>query len=650
MKPTSPKQLATLVQAFVALCLGSSSRLVWMDQADAAAYSDGEKLYLPAPAGEEGELELLFGLAMREVARFKHSDSARFGAAATEVTGYAAAIEDARIKHEVSQEYKGAPALFDAATKIVSDISAAALSRDDADPEMAKQYAIWFSANDAYLGTKVSGDASKRMLQIALDAGQDMTPLHTAIGLSQASPYLGSTDASVVCGTRIHALLHPQLPDPPPQAQQSGEAQSGTSECQDGGATQSGTAAPNGDGGSQGGPDDNAMGAASSRNDGPGSCDGQSPDGRVETGATQDQKQGNPQQQSTLAGGTPSNDLMSNALAMLKGFDHARSVSAQKGEDKSCEEPATALLEAMRDALAALNAMEAIYDIQVSEVGESVGDAAGSSVNDGSNGAANDDELMLALGSGAGGQTAPVTYAGSSQLDAVPSRLVNVLLRELHDKRPTRVLRRESGSDVDAANVWKLRAIGDTRVFRKVTPSSGVDAAIHILLDRSTSMRRRLTAAASSANAFAMALQRISGVQTALSVFPSTGRGVTEQLLRFRQNPAQVKAKLAALDAKGGTPTDIAITEAAVTLLNARVHKRVIVLITDGKPDDWDFTLGAIADASRKGIDVIGVGIGQEAVIEHLLPGRSITIGEVQELPQALERLFKNNLSSLLAA
>lgn len=252
---------------------------------------------------------------------------------------------------------------------------------------------------------------------------------------------------------------------------------------------------------------------------------------------------------------------------------------------------------------------------------------------------------------GASSDLANVSYMSQSNaLDAIPARLVNVLLREFNDKRHANIQRRDSGCDVDVANLWRLKRLGETKVFLRKTPTSGVDAAVMILLDVSYSMRASMATAASATHAFALALQRISGVQTAISLFPSSP-APTRNILSFRQNLTQAKAKLRDVVASGGTPTAEAIEDVLPLLMKAQVQKRVLLIITDGKPGDEAAARRAIAAAKLRGIDVIGIGIGGDVGIESIIPDRSVSINTVTELPRALEELFKSKLSaSLLAA
>lgn len=610
------QKLKRLLSGFIALCLGSSDKLMWIQQPNAAAYSDSGQVFLPEPAGIEGEQELLLAIAMREVARIKHADAGQFASVQEDTAGYAAAIEDARVKQAISAEYLGAPDIFAAATPVMQQIAEEAIAEID-DMQLRKDLAVWFATNDALLGTQSSAQAAEAILK-SLDGVVDPRKLGQAVGLSQAAPLLGDTLASVAMARRVHALLIEEQQDDPPEsasgASESSESDAGSS-GQDGDANAQASAGEQGSTGDA--PDSDGNGS-----DAP--ADGQS------GGKSQGSGNGND--------GTPSKDAMSNALARLKGFDNAQ--SGQKGtqpvEAAGSADPE--LVKALAEAMQGEGAAEKIAAIDVGEQG-------------GDDQADEDDALgdAFAASSGTRSEVQPVT---SNVLDGVPARLVNVLLRAFHDKRPTKIKRCERSTDVDQANVWRLRTLGDTRVFRKKSPTTGVDVAVEVLLDQSLSMKRDLQTAASSALAFAQALQRISGVQTAIDLFPGHGAAV-ESLLKFRQNPAKVAGRLRSLTADGGTPMGQAIEAVLPGLLDRPVHKRVLFIITDGEPDNFAYARRVIRGAQQNGVDVIGIGIGMKGkrAIGILLPERSVAVSSARELPDALGNLFKTKLGdSLLAA
>ena len=61
--------------------------------------------------------------------------------------------------------------------------------------------------------------------------------------------------------------------------------------------------------------------------------------------------------------------------------------------------------------------------------------------------------------------------------------------------------------------------------------------------------------------------------------------------------------------------------------------RKIIMILTDGEPDFVDNTKAAISEAQRLGYELYGLGIGDTS-IKSLLPGNSIEITHLSELPQ----------------
>jgi hypothetical protein len=232
------------------------------------------------------------------------------------------------------------------------------------------------------------------------------------------------------------------------------------------------------------------------------------------------------------------------------------------------------------------------------------------------------------------------------RLQGVQSRLVTVLQRELQDtrRRPTRPA--HAGGRVAPTRFWRLKAVGDTRIFNVRRNTPGIDAAATVLVDKSGSTARTLQSAAEVALAFSLAMQRLGNVRTSVTTFPGDSQ-ITEVLQMFGESPRACVRKCADLVAGGGTPLGAAMVIEMARLLDQRRLKNLLVVVTDDKPGDPDVVLQAMLHARARGIDVVGVAIGCD--IRRYIP-RSISIGSTADLPDALSRLFREDLSATLAA
>lgn len=240
--------------------------------------------------------------------------------------------------------------------------------------------------------------------------------------------------------------------------------------------------------------------------------------------------------------------------------------------------------------------------------------------------------------------TAPAMLV-ETRLQGVQSRLVTVLQRELQDKRrrPTRAA--YGGGRVMSQRFWRLGTLGDTKVFVQRRPAGGIDAAATVLLDTSDSMDKQLAVAAEVTMAFSLALQRL-GVRTRVARFPGTDT-VTETIQRFGESARNCVQRCEELTASGGTPIGAAVALETPSLLLQRKLKNVLVVVTDDKPADISALTAALERADEQDILVVGVGIGCD--IRRWIP-TSVAVQGVNELPDALARLFRENISEKLAA
>jgi Mg-chelatase subunit ChlD len=242
-----------------------------------------------------------------------------------------------------------------------------------------------------------------------------------------------------------------------------------------------------------------------------------------------------------------------------------------------------------------------------------------------------------------------VPSQASPNLSGSVSRLARVFRLLLQDKRRRTVKLAPAGGQVASSRVWRLKAMGDTSVFKISTSVSGIETAATILLDRSGSMYDCIVEAASAAVSCAHALERISKVHTSIEMFPGTEHN-TVTLQAFGQSIRQVMQRVNEVYADGGTPLAEALSEALPKLLSQRVKRRVVILITDGIPDDHEAALVEIATANSMGVDFVGIGIGEYGkAIESLVPA-SVCISDATELPDAFESLFRGSVALKLAA
>ncbi|TPE55030.1 VWA domain-containing protein [Maribrevibacterium harenarium] len=181
---------------------------------------------------------------------------------------------------------------------------------------------------------------------------------------------------------------------------------------------------------------------------------------------------------------------------------------------------------------------------------------------------------------------------------------------------------------------------GESRLFIQRQPRIAPNAAVHLLVDISGSMgkpigegnRKYFHVANEAALALAMALECIPGVVPAVSYFPGIHQEVSIALL-----PKQsVRHRAACFDQKprGCTPMAQAMWFAANSLLAQKQKRKLMIVLTDGDPDDWAATHDIVDRCRRSGFELLGIGI-QTRSVEKFFP-QSIVINDVKDLKREL--------------
>ena len=235
----------------------------------------------------------------------------------------------------------------------------------------------------------------------------------------------------------------------------------------------------------------------------------------------------------------------------------------------------------------------------------------------------------------------------SETLSSADGKLVSALLMALQSKRKRNTGLASAGPRVAANRLWRLKAMGDTLVFRKPAERDGMDMAVEILLDRSSSMdtKNRITVARDVTMALATALNRMTGVQSAVDVFPGYG-SAAHSILPFGGMLNKAREEMRAVFASGGTPLAEALAIVRPVLLQQRKRRKVLVVITDGKPQNHQLAMCQLHMCREMGIEVYAIGIGVD--VEDLIPA-STMVEAVEELPGAVTKIFNNMLEAATA-
>jgi len=218
----------------------------------------------------------------------------------------------------------------------------------------------------------------------------------------------------------------------------------------------------------------------------------------------------------------------------------------------------------------------------------------------------------------------------------------------IQSSRYERPVNKRSGNRIDGRKLVRLSQ-GDSRVFERRTHKQAPNTALHLLVDASGSMNirpnpndqlRLIDLAMDSAVALALALEGISGVNPAITRFP---HGDTDNVNPLLKHGQKVRLNASAFSAitNGGTPLHTALWYAAASVMATKEDRKVIMVLTDGEPDDYDAAKSVIRRCEATGIELVGVGICIDT--SHLFDN-SICINNVSDLSSELFRISKDLL------
>ena len=236
--------------------------------------------------------------------------------------------------------------------------------------------------------------------------------------------------------------------------------------------------------------------------------------------------------------------------------------------------------------------------------------------------------------------------------DAVATKRASTALRtQLQGLLQSSVLSRSKvgrHGRLDARQLHRL-SVADARVFRRDGRKVGINTAVHILLDCSGSMRRRIKLTTQVCHAVATALAAIDGINVGVTAFPAgtptdggngNDRGPT--ICPILKHGERLHNNFA-VSATGCTPLGEAFWWVLQQMMPLSESRKIVLLLTDGDPDSFNVALDAIEEGNRFGVEIYGLGILSEAITK-LLPNHSRTINDLSELAPAMFGMLRGAL------
>ena len=182
--------------------------------------------------------------------------------------------------------------------------------------------------------------------------------------------------------------------------------------------------------------------------------------------------------------------------------------------------------------------------------------------------------------------------------------------------------------------------VGNPRLFRSDAPIPAVNTAIHLLVDCSGSMvGKPIRHARQACFAIASALKAVPGVNLGVTTFPAQGETYSVSPVLEHGKPFHSNFLF---ETTGSTPLTEALLWATQELCRQPEPRRILLLLSDGGPDNYLTCVQAIAEASHF-VELYGIGIWDES-IKKLLPDSSSVIYFLSDLSSALFNILQNTL------
>ena len=196
-----------------------------------------------------------------------------------------------------------------------------------------------------------------------------------------------------------------------------------------------------------------------------------------------------------------------------------------------------------------------------------------------------------------------------------------------------------NGKKIAPSQLVKL-AFGDPRIFKKKTEVYSPNTAVVILCDYSGSMQGdREKVSIPACFALHHTLYGMRDVACCSMGFTGDGRADVHMLVDFGVKP---KSGSFNHPCPGGTPMAEALWAARAKLLARPEPRKILLVLTDGQPDDHSPTVSAVKSVIKSSIDLAAIGIQSNAV-EDYFPNHRV-IQNLAELPKEMFSLMDEML------
>lgn len=192
-------------------------------------------------------------------------------------------------------------------------------------------------------------------------------------------------------------------------------------------------------------------------------------------------------------------------------------------------------------------------------------------------------------------------------------------------------------------------AVGRPDIFSSRVEKKGLDTEVIIALDVSGSMgtgryhrdtsraKEKIDVANEALFSILTALKSIQGVKSMAYTYSNRIMHLCEFDTHFNRN------SLMFVDPSGGTPTGEAL-QYAITKFSPNAKRKLVILITDGDPDNRDYFRESLRIVKRQGVEVVGVGIMDTGLCGDMNANECFVVNDLKQLAPQLFKILRDKL------
>lgn len=181
--------------------------------------------------------------------------------------------------------------------------------------------------------------------------------------------------------------------------------------------------------------------------------------------------------------------------------------------------------------------------------------------------------------------------------------------------------------------------IGRDDLFQRQNERRDINTEIVICIDMSGSMNfdDKAIMASKALYAVAESLSHVQGLQLFILGF------YDNNIIEMHASPAPLNPRMKIVP-DGGTLCGAALRAAAQTFSHNPKRRKIVIIITDGDANDPDYFKEAIETLGRDGLEILGIGIHDDHILQYLPAGECCVIQDLSDLAGSILAMLRKKM------